>query len=184
MDKIIEVKKATCESAVKAETSDGGEMVLVRVPQGYDAKINIRIVPGHDIHLTPRIPSCQPRQGASRRDIQPVALPESLAVKLAEADKMVINWLAQDEANAKLYMEQPVESLIKAGVKLTRSDQKLLKRAHSMVEESSVVPPGVKVTDFYASADPKGRVDELALRPIFKDGESENNCSCRPRRKE
>ncbi len=174
MQKITEVKSATSEPAVKAGAADRSAMIVAKIPQGYDTKINIRLVPGRDIKLTPEIVGCQPRQGAPRRDAEPVALPESLVGKLKDADKKVVEWLAQDEANARLFLARPVEALTKAGVDLTRSEQKTLERTHRAVNEASVIAPGVKVADLSASAYPTGRVGELRPGPKMKDGRDED----------
>ncbi|HEX9945643.1 MAG TPA: hypothetical protein VGG03_26835 [Thermoanaerobaculia bacterium] len=159
------------------------EMIVARVPQGYDTNINIRFVPGRDIQWTPHALGCRPRQGAPRRDAEPVALPESLAEKLKGANKKVIDWLAQDAANAQLFLARPVEALIKAGVDLSRSEQKALDRTHRAVGEASVIAPGVKVANLSASAYPTGRVGTLKPGPKMKDGRT-NDCGCGPKGKE
>ena len=183
MNKETEAKTSLHDPGIKAGTNDRSDLVVARVPQGYDTKINIRIVPGRDFKLTPDAPGCQPRQGAPRRDVDPVALPEGLAGKLKDANMKVINWLAQNAANAKLFLAQPVEALMKAGIDLSRSEQKTLDRAHRVVAEVSVVGPGVKILDLSASAHPTGRVGELIPGEKFKDGRAEG-CGCKPKGKE
>lgn len=183
MYKVPETKPATSDLAAAVGPSGGREMVVAKVPQGYETKINIRIVPGRDIRLTPDVLGCQPRQGAPRRDAEPVALPEDLVGKLREANQKVINWLAQDKANAQLYLARPIEALKKVGVDLTRSEQKALERTHRVVKETSVVAPGVKVADLSASAYPRGRVGEIRPGPKMKDGRAQDS-GCGPKGKE
>ena len=62
MYKIAEAK------AAMSDPMDRSEMVVAKVPQGYETKINIRLVPGRDIRFNPDVLRCQPRQGTLRRD--------------------------------------------------------------------------------------------------------------------
>ena len=66
-------------------------------------------------------------------------------------------WLNQSVEHAHLFLEQPVESLIKAGVKLSREDQKHLSRNVEEVKSMAMVSPGVRVTHFTAGTS-KGKV--------------------------
>jgi len=182
MEKIAEVKLNTCEP-VEVGSDDRRKMVVAKVPQGYDTKIYIRFVPGRDISFNTDVLGCQSRQGALRRDTVPVALPQSLIGKLKDANKKVIDWLAHDAVNAQLFLSRPVEALIKAGVGLTRSEQKTLDRTHRMVNEASVIAPGVKVSDLSALAYPKGRVGKPKPERQKPNGRDEN-CGCGPKGKE
>lgn len=169
-----------------ARSNDPSGIVVSRVPQGYDTNINIRLVPGRDIQLTPHRFGCRPRQGAPRRDAEPVDLPESLGDKLKDANKKVIDWLALDPANAQLFLAKPVEALVKAGVELSRAEQKALTRTHRAVAEASVVAPGVKVASLSASAHPTGRVGKLPPGLKGSNGREgrEADCGCGPKGKE
>ena len=164
------------DPARKAGPDAGGEMVVAKVPQGFETRINIRLVPGRDVRFPPEIFGCRPRKGAPRRDAEPVPLPGSLAGKFAEVNRKVIEWLAREPANAQLFLERPVEALTKAGVDLTRAEQKALARSHRSVSDSIALPPGSKVIGLTASAFPKGRVGGLKAGPRPKerdDSESE-----------
>lgn len=172
---------------VPAGTVDGDEtsqMVVARVPQGYDTRIVVRLVPGRDIRVNPFDIGCQPRQGAPRRDAEAVPLPEDLVHKLRDANKRVVEWLAQDDANARHFMARPVEALLKAGVELTRADQKALERAHQTVRETAVIAPGVRVTRFGATAHPKGRVGGPKSAPPKSGDKHDGDCGCDSQGKE
>jgi len=178
MQKITETKVAD-QNLVATRSPERADVVVVKMPQGYDARIVIRFVPGRDIRVTPALRGCQPRQGAPRRDAEPVPLPEGLAGKLREVNAKVVAWLARDDANPRLFLTRPVEALMKAGVELTRAEQKALTRAHGAVRETTVVPPGVRVAELSASANPRGRVGETKPTPRTADG-NDSDCGCGP----
>jgi hypothetical protein len=134
--------------------------VLARAPQGFDARIKVRLLPAKDVVLE-RPSGCQPRAGAPRKDAHPLDLPEGLPEKIKDASKGVIAWLARDPANTRLYLADPVAGLVAAGVELTRAEQKALSRAHQPVREASVVPPGVEVTELTVKAVPRGKVGDF-----------------------
>ena len=99
------------------------------------------------------------------------------------ADKKVVAWLASDEANAKLFLAHPVEALTKAGVDLTRSEQKTLDRTHTSVNEARVIAPGVNVKQFSAVAYPNGQVGKLKDQPDRTNGKNDD-FGCEPKGKE
>lgn len=169
--------KTNATMSEAATTSQAAEMVVARMPQGYDASINIRIVPGKDIAFTPAVFGCRPRQGATRREAQPIALPEGLAEKLRDANKKVVDWLARDPANAQLFLAKPLEALSQAGVDLTRAEQKALERTHNAVREMAVVAPGVNVAQISVTANPKGRVGDV-YKPGRPQGNRQDDAGC------
>ena len=178
-----EEKPPTETTAGKSEVSDKSKFVVARLPQGYDTEINIRLIPGHDFQINLKTPGCQPRQGATRRDAVPVTLPPPLVIKLQENNMRVIEWLAKDKDNSRLFMERPVEALVKAGVELTRSEQKAINRTHGAVSEASVVAPGVRVKKLSVSVDPKARISKEGST-TKKKKESDEDCNCKPNGKE
>jgi len=101
-------------------------------------------------------------------------LPRDLVDKLKKADKTVIAWLAKDEANARLFMARPAEALAKAGIDLTRADQKAIDRTHREVREVAVVGPGVKVASFTATAFPRGQIGKIKPGRKPKDERNDN----------
>lgn len=176
-----------CNRSAASDTEKKREAVVATVPQGYETKINIRLVPGRDLQLAPEAVGCRPRKGAPRPGGRTLTLPEGLAGKLKEANSKVVAWLAQEPANAGLFLARPVEALVKAGVELTRTEQKTLDRAHRAVHEATLVAPGVKVTELNATAIPKGRVGELKPgrkpeKPLT--GGREKGCGPAPKGKE
>ncbi len=173
-------KSKDCHCAERPDPDTNGK-VVARIPQGYDTRINLRFVPGRDFDFTPTRLGCRPRKGAPRRDADPVALPATLVDKLKEGNKRVVDWLALDAANAKLFVARPVEALAKAGVELSRGEMKMLDRAHSAVAEASVVAPGVKLTELNAGGYPTGRIDPN--RPGSKPDSRSDDCGCEPRKK-
>jgi hypothetical protein len=136
-------------------------MIVGKVPQGYETNINVRLVPGRDFDITVILKGCRPRKGAPRRDVEPLDLPPDLLDKLKNANKDVIAWLAKDEANARLFVARPAEALVKAGVKLSRVDQKAIERTHSEVREATVIAPGVNVAGFAVAAFPRGQIGKI-----------------------
>ena len=182
MQKITEVRRAAGSSPCKESTSseDAGqrtELVVAEVPQALTANINIRVVRGVDFELPPLAKRCQPRQGAPRRETDMLELPADLVDKLKSADKAVVEWMAADEANVQLFLRQPAEALVAAGVELTRADQKAIARANQEVEQTRVVAPGVKVEKITATAYPRGKVGHIkpGARP---PGKRESNAGC------
>lgn len=161
MQKISEVKPVASGSGICVDVNDHTEMVVAKVPQGYETNINVRLVPGQIVGITTVPKGCQSRQGAHRRDVEPLDLPPDLTDKLKQADKAVVAWLAQDEANAKLFMARPAEALVKAGVELTRADQKAIERTNRQVREAAVVAPGVKVAELAVATFPHGQVGRI-----------------------
>jgi hypothetical protein len=149
--------------------------VVAHVPQGFTSTINLRLVPARDVVVRPKPTGCQPREGATRRDATPVTLPDPLAETLKNASKELLAWVARDPANATLFVAQPVEALARAGVELSRADQKTLLRAHAAVRDAAVVPPGVTVTGVVAVADPRGRVGDGKSKPTAP---ASSDCGC------
>lgn len=152
--------------------------VIGRVPQGYDHAITVRIVPGLASHFTGQLFGCQPRQGAPRRDADPVPLPAPLLVKLGEANRRIVAWLAQDPANAAHFLARPVEALARAGVELSRAEQKALGRLHEAATETRVVAPGVRITRLAVAANAKGRVPDPEQAPRKRPDSREKDCGC------
>ncbi len=174
MQETSKVKRVASDSAIEAGVSKQGEMIVARVPQGYETNINVRLVPGRDVEITPIPKRCRPRQGAPRRDAEPLYLPPDLIGKLRDADRVVIAWLAQDKTNARLFMARPAEALVKAGVDLTRADQKAIDRTHSEVDQAAVVGPGVKVASFTATAFARGQIGKIKPSAKPKDKRNDN----------
>lgn len=146
--------------------------VLASVPQGFESRIKVRLVPAREVVLERRS-GCQPRAGAPRREAQPLDLPEGLPEKIKDASKGVIAWLARDPANTTLYLADPVAGMAAAGVELTRAEQKALSRAHQPVRDASVVPPGVEVTELTVKAVARGKVGDT--KPA---GEATTGAAC------
>lgn len=177
MQEKSEVRRVASDCAKKTDASNQGEMIVVKVPQGYETNINLRLVPGRDVEIVPTREECRPRKGAPRRDAEPLDLPPDLVVKLKDADKAVVAWLAEDGANARLFVARPAEALLKAGVDLTRADQKAIDRTHREVAQAAVVGPGVKVVSFTATAFPRGHIGRI--KPGAKpDDDGNENIGC------
>lgn len=177
MQKIDALKPVESDSGIKVDVGDQSEMIVAKVPQGYETNINVRLVPGRDFEITTILKGCRPRKGAPRRDAAPLNLPPDLIDKLKNADKTVVAWLALSEANARLFMVRPAEALVKAGVNLTRADQKAIERTHHEVREVTVVAPGVKVAEFTVAAFPRGQVGKI--KPSTKPQDKrDSNIGC------
>jgi len=172
-----EVKKVARESTIGVEAGKREEMIVAKIPQGYETNINVRFVPGRSIDFAPISKKCRPRKGAPSRNADPLNLPPDLIEKLKKADKVVIAWLAKDEANAKLFLNRPAEALIKAGVDLTRAEQKTIDRTHHEVHQATVVGPGVKVASLTATAYTRGRIGKIKPGAKTND-EQDDNIGC------
>ena len=152
------------------------EAVSAVIPQGFDHKINIRIVAGTEFEIKPREKKCMPRKGADRRDTRPLDLPPEFEKNFPDINRKVMAWLNQSAEHAHLFLEQPVESLIKAGVKLSREDQKHLSRNVEEVKSMAMVSPGVRVTHFTAGTS-KGKVTKEEKKPE-KTKKGDKDCGC------
>jgi len=105
-------------------------------------------------------------------------LPPNLITKLLTANEHLINWLAQDPVNAEDFLGHPVEALMKAGIELTRADQKALTRAHAAARNAATIPPGARLVGLSATADVSGVVvDEHRSHPQGAGGNSQG-CGC------
>ncbi|MBN8414372.1 hypothetical protein LCL99_02210 [Halomonas denitrificans] len=164
-----------CQCSPKVALGQGKaqELVVAKVPQGFDTNISIRLVPGQDFALPRRPLRCRPRKGAPRRDAEPLALPDEVMEMLQKADQAVIEWLSQSEANALLYMARPAEALLKAGIKLSRQQLKSIHRVHREVEQAAVIGPGVKVAGFKIATFPRGRVGQISPDEMPKDDDGD-----------
>jgi hypothetical protein len=183
MQQITKVNLSKLEDSVKAGEDDRNNKAVAKIPQGYNMNINIRLVPGRDFKLEPDIPKCKPRGRATVPDVKLEVLPADLVAKLKDADKKVVAWLAADDANGQLFIAHPVEALTKAGVDLTRSEQKNLERAHTAVNEARVIAPGVNVKQLSVTTYPKGHIGKLKDQPE-KRNDKNDDFGCEPKRKE
>ncbi|WP_294116929.1 hypothetical protein, partial [Thiolapillus sp.] len=87
----------------------------------------------------------------------------------------MIAWLARDEANTRLFLSHPAEAMKKAGIDLSRAEQKLLHRTREEVAQSTMIGPGVKVVNISTAVFPDGRIGKLGNghRPGGRDS---NTC--------
>lgn len=125
------------------------EGLVIRLPEGANARLNLHIGPGMTTPIFPKSVKCKPR-GGQVGAASPIS--HDLAAKLEEANDQVTDWLASGEANVDTFLRRPVEALGLAGIELTRSEQKELRRAHQEAAEELVAPPGVKITSLSATA--------------------------------
>lgn len=155
----IRAAKNAYEEAESPDASEQRSTVVAKVAQGFETNINIRVVPGHSLADLERVQKvCRPRQGAQRRDAEPLDLPADQVKKFKDIDKAVIKWLAKDPGNMELYLANPAAALDQADVGLDRADLKAIARSHEAVRAATVVGPGVRVADLKAKAFPKGRL--------------------------
>jgi len=176
MQRIVKYDPAQQSSAAEVAAA-GNELVVAKVPQGYATNINLRLVRGVELGRIALPRGCRPRKGAPRRDTKMVDLPAELVEKLKEADQAVVAWLAADEANVQQFLREPAVALRRAGVELTRAEQKAIARSHREVREATVVAPGVKVGKLSAVALPKGKVGQI--RPgVGKPDNGEKVAGC------
>ncbi len=183
MQQISKMNLSKCEESVKSAEDDKNNKVIAKIPQGYDTRINIRLVPGREFGLEPAVLRCKPRHGKSVHDAKVHGLDDNLIAKLKEADKKVVAWLSADDSNAQLFLSKPVEALVKAGVELARSEQKSLNRSHTTVNEARVIAPGVNIKKISVATFPKGQIGNLREQPENKNGTNED-FGCEPKRKE
>lgn len=142
-----------------------GDMVVVRVPQGCDMTVSIELDRSPDISLALASPACEPRQAGGGTRGTGTSLPHGLVDKLGHADRRVSDWLLADDANPELFFSRPVEALKRAGVELSRAEQKTLLRAHQAFNEAAVVGPGVRVAGLSVSMRRRNRAGEPGREP-------------------
>jgi hypothetical protein len=156
------------------------KLVVAVVPQGVSAAFTVTLVPGGPVGLADpvqRALRCFPR-GQIHHDTTSPLLTGQLAEKLEAASTKVMAWLEKDNANALLLMSDPVAALGKARIRLSRSDQKALARAHGAVTEASVVPPGLRVTRLTVAADRKKSVPDAAVTRSARNPQRDDDCGC------
>ncbi|WP_249644679.1 hypothetical protein [Nocardia sputi] len=122
------------------------DRVGARVPQGYKLNVRIRFGArqGALKHLTD---VSRHAQGGTATAAAGTGLPKALASKIEESDRKIVNWLAKNAANRQLFITQPVDALVAAGVDLTRFERKLLQRIHRAAGETNVLPPGAELAE-------------------------------------
>ncbi|MFE9785192.1 hypothetical protein ACFYO7_07420 [Nocardia salmonicida] len=116
--------------------------VIAQLPQGYDVRVKFNFVLGSG--LLAELARCRPRQGAVP-EWGATTLPEPLRDKLKAADQLVLDWLAQDRSHPKLFLVKPVDAMLKAGVELSRREQRMLERLHAAASETNTLPPGTSI---------------------------------------
>lgn len=143
--------------------------VKANIPQGMKLTTKVNIMRGRDIReqLKPK-PSCkprgnrQPRPWASGR----IAVSEPVLGILEKSDKDVVDWLAKSAANRIKFFENPVASLVEAGVKLTRAEQKELSALVANSSAELVLEPNTTLNDITITASPTGKIG--SFRPKGK----------------
>ncbi len=157
------------------------KMVQAQVPQGYDAKFNVRIVPAHSLDAAlHQEPHCTRRGNAPQGWIAgTLGIGQGVLTTLGKADKTVVDWLAKDPANAQRFLASPVTAMREAGVQFSRMEEKLLARAVVAATDARPVAPGVNVTAVLATAYPDGRVGGIGSNP----GGGKDEFGCGPRKK-
>jgi len=153
---------------------NAGAPAVARVPQGFDGTVSIRILPANDVSAL-RPSGCQPRRGATRENKSAVGLPPDLVELLTRSNKSVVAWLTSDAANAQLFLAQPIDALKRAGVELSRSDERALARAHRAVRDVATIPPGTTVA-ITATAHASGRVGNLKSTPPAHTVTNDSSC--------
>ena len=150
--------------------------IKVQMQQGYSVKMKLNIVSTRSIPTTTGLQGCQSRQGATRRDPDPLDLSGELIAKLVDADKLVTGWLAGDGANARAFLDDPILALQRAGVKLDRAELKAIARTREAIAPAEVVTPGLKLRSTTVAVSPSSKLK----RVVKADG----GCDCNNQRKE
>ena len=176
-------KDCGCGSASQVSTSNQTavqqvtKLVRAQVPQDYSTNLKVRLVPARSldkaVHAEPR---CKPRGNVTPWDQASLTLDAKLADSLSKADKVMVAWLARDTANAQSFLTNPLAAMRKAGVQLTRAEEKALARASEAAAAGRVVGPGINVASLSAQAYPKGRVGSISASKT-------EDFSCGPKRK-
>ena len=160
---------------------DVTKVLKAQVPQDYEVKFNLRIVPGRSLKDVAELPPrCRPRGHAQGWTPGLLGVGSELVATLAKADKAMVAWLAKDKANTQRFLANPVAAMREAGVELTRADEKSLVRASTAAGAARMVPPGVKVASVAAEAFPKGRVGGIG---VSTPGGKTEDFGCGPKRK-
>jgi hypothetical protein len=157
-----------------ADVPPSNEPVVAAIPQGYEARINVRFVKARDIGTLIADPGCTPRLGVPGPASE---LLPGLVTKLQKADQQVVAWLAKDPANAKRFLEAPVAALQEAGIELDRSELKALDRSHAAVRETTVVPPGVTLDRLNVTASRTARVGDKGTGKKSDQTRADRGCA-------
>ncbi|HXO70021.1 MAG TPA: hypothetical protein VN838_13755 [Bradyrhizobium sp.] len=156
-------------------------LVKAAVPQDYQGNFNIRLVGAHSLETGVKAqPRCRPRGHSVGWDRGDLAIDPGLVATLNKADKLMVDWLAKDTANAQSFLADPVIAMRKAGVELSRAEEKTLARANEAAGATRFVGPGVKIGTVSAKAYPNGRIGGLG--PNKTDGKTDD-FDCGPKRK-
>jgi hypothetical protein len=173
----MEILRPT-EGIVRDVEQDTGNVVRAAVPQGFDTRINVRLVAGANLGVLLKPVRCEPRKGAPRRDAEPLDLPPDLVEKFKKADKAVIKWLTANKSNASQFLADPAGALQEAGVELARAEMKAISRLRQEVNEATVVAPGVRVTALDAKAFARGKVGKIKPTKSPTDGDMPKKTGC------
>jgi hypothetical protein len=156
-------------------------LVKANVPQGYEAKFNIRIVPGRSIKDAIDLrPDCKPRGHRQGWTAGTLGLTPEVVAVLARSDKAMTAWLAKDAANAQRYLANPVAAMREAGVDLSRAEEKTLSRLNAEVNDARKIPSAGNVASIAATMYPNGRVGGIGTT---KPDRKPDDFGCNPKRK-
>lgn len=90
-------------------------------------------------------PSPQTPTGVERIDDTILGLPMELANVIRPLEPRILSWLSKSKANRLAFFEDPVNALSQAGIKLDRSQQKVLLRVREGRLLADVLPGNVKI---------------------------------------
>ncbi|MGB4958919.1 MAG: hypothetical protein WBO36_05540, partial [Saprospiraceae bacterium] len=95
------------------------------IPQDSQNNIKIRIVGAaidpSKLRFTKK---CKPRKSLDGKDNKYSSLPIGLLHTFESANKKMVEWLSKSPENAKVFLDNPIQALKRAGVDLKREDQK------------------------------------------------------------
>jgi hypothetical protein len=177
--------KCNCSSSVssgvqqRAATVSATQMVKGQIPQGFEATLNMRLVPGSSLNNPGVLLGCQPRGNSSGGWH---AVSPQLTAIFAQADQTMVAWLAKDPSNAQSFLANPVAAMKAAGVQLSREQEKALSQATATAEAARFVAPGVKVTSLSAAMYPNDKVGTVGTGTAGTTG-TIDTFGCGPSRK-
>lgn len=158
------------DAQAQATNETLGKLLRAEVPQTYETKLNIRLVPGPSLETAVLAqPRCKPRGHSPGWSNDTGVISPDLLNTLKNADKLMVAWLAKDTQNAQSFLANPIAAMREAGLELTRVEEKALARSVDAAKSARVVGPGVNISAVSVQAYPAGRVGELGpLKPDVK----------------
>ena len=153
------------------------EPVLAQICEGLNQKFNVRLVTASVGAMKHVNLGCQPRKGATRRDAQPLDLPDTFKDRFTDINKAMTEFLQKSPKNATHFLSNPLEAMQKAGIELSRAEQKHFSRNAAAMKMLQVNESNVHVQAVEIAA-AKGKIrKQTEIQSDFMKG-MDDDCGC------